>query len=295
MPNIAKSGFRQLKLFKTAWGQTGSKARYKTLAEFIRSAAEEGYDGVEFPIPYIVSEAGLAESVSEQLAELMSSLGLEFIALIATRPEDWSDEVGHREAFSKQLHQAVNMGAKKAAVHAGADCFKVAQSISFFDDCHHQARESGLDACFETHRGRPMADPFRTAEILEKLPYLRLTSDLSHWMVVIDRIPDDCMELFNNASCHSGHIHARIGYEKGPQVPNPRDPIWSEHINFYHKCWQVSVDAAKAREEVISASPEFGPHPYMNAYPFTQQPVADIKEVNDWMYSMLDRWFNQAN
>ena len=287
-------GAMPIRLFKTAWGQVGADAHYKTLASFIHSAAEEGYAGVEFPLAYMALEEGRLEAVQEELLALIARLDLDYIALIATRPKLWSDEAGHRQDFCLQLEQAVDMKVKNAAVHAGSDGFAHSQAVSFLRDCQMMAKDRGVDACFETHRGRPLCNPFRTAEILNYLPDLRLTSDLSHWMVVIDRLPDDCFDLFIEASRRSGHIHARVGYEKGAQVPEPRDPIWSHHIEFYRQCWQETIEAAQKRGEVMTVSPEFGPPPYMNALPYSQQPVADIKEINDWMRDQLKMWFNSA-
>ena len=153
------------------------------------------------------------------------------------------------------------------------------------------AKDAGLDACFETHRGRALYDPWRTRDLLEELPDLRLTSDLSHWFVVVDRMPHDIADLFEEASRRTGHLHARIGHEKGPQVPDLRDPLWAEHVALHRHWWQISVDAAASRGEVLTACSEFGPPPYMNAEPYSQKPAADIRAINDWMRDRLIRWF----
>ena len=42
-----------------------------------------------------------------------------------------------------------------------------------------------------------MFEPWRTARLLEALPDMWLTSDLSHWHVVVDRNPQDIMDIFD--------------------------------------------------------------------------------------------------
>ena len=278
-------------IYRTAWGLVGPGLHWQELDEFVRDAARDGYVGVEFPLFYMDAGQGGRAATEARVLEALSETSLSYIPLIATRPEAWGDRGAHFESFKAQLSEARCMGATKAAVHAGADSFDAATARAFYGDCHAAAQDAGLDGCFETHRGRALNDPWRTRDILEALPELRLTSDLSHWMVVVDRIPHDIADLFEKASRRTGHLHARIGHEKGPQVPEPRDPHWGEHADLHRHWWQISVDAAVARREVLTGCSEFGPPPYMNAAPYSQKPVADILEVNAWMRDRLVAWF----
>ena len=281
-----------ISLYRTAWGLVGPKLTWSELDEFSRDAAAESYDGVEFPLFYMDAGAGGRDATEGRVRDALAETGLNYIPLIATRPAQWGDREAHFDDFRDQIIQARKMGATRVAAHAGADSFAPEVAIAFLRDCHNLASDAGIDACFETHRGRPLNDPWRTRDALEALPDLRLTSDLSHWMVVVDRIPHDIADLFEEASRRSGHLHARIGHEKGPQVPEPSDPHWAEHVQLHRHWWQLSVDAAEARGEVLTGCSEFGPPPYMNAAPFTQQPVADIVMLNNWMRDRLVEWFS---
>ena len=118
-----------------------------------------------------------------------------------------------------------------------------------------------------------------------------LTSDLSHWLLVVDRIPHDIMDLFDLASARSGHRHARVGHEKSPQVTEPSDPAWAEHVALYRRWWAISVAAHTRVGKTLSVTPEFGPPPYMHAEPFTGQPSGDIAAANRWMRGRLEEWF----
>ncbi len=280
-------------LYKTAWGLVGPGQRYPNLLEFVDSAREENYVGVEFPVFYLEAEPGGPERAALRLEERFAQHGLEFIALIATRTDQWGDYDAHLDSFRSQCEVAARLGAAKAAVHAGADSFGLDRGQAFLEACSAMANDAGITPCFETHRARILYNPFTCATLLERMPALQLTSDLSHWLLVVDRIPHDIMELFDLASSRSGHLHARIGHEKSPQVTEPSDPAWAGHVELYRRWWQISVDASSARGETLSISPEFGPPPYMHAEPFTGQPSADIVAANNWMRSQLEAWFTE--
>ena len=280
-----------IEIYRTAWGLTGPGNRYSTLLDFVDSASEANYYGVEFPVFYMEGEPGGAQQAELDLKSRLDDRGLKFIALIATRPDDWCDYDAHLESFRTQAEVAARMGATKAAVHAGADSFGVDRGREFLKDCMRISSDLGIAPCFETHRARILYNPFTCASILDALPELELTSDLSHWLLVVDRMPHDIMDLFDFASARSSHLHARIGHEKSPQVTEPSDPAWEEHRALYRRWWQISVDAQAENGRALSVSPEFGPPPYMHAEPFTGNPSADIVAVNKWMRDELQNWF----
>ncbi len=280
-----------IRIYKTAWGLVGPDAQYLTLPDFVSSAHAEGYSGVEFPVFYLEAEPGGAAQAARELVRRFEEFSLDYIALIATRTENWGSYDEHLASFRAQCEAASELGAKKAAVHAGADSFGATAGQEFIEACIAIASDFDIRPCFETHRGRILFNPFVCAELLERMPELELTSDLSHWLLVVDRIPNDIMNLFELASARTGHLHARIGHEKSPQVTEPSDPAWESHVSLYRHWWQISVDAEAERGRELSISPEFGPPPYMHAEPFTGRPSADIVAANRWMRERLEAWF----
>lgn len=278
-------------LYRTAWGLVGPGNIYPTLLEFADSAHAEQYFGIEFPVFYMDAEPGGRQQTERELQQRFQELDLDYIALIATRPEQWGDYDAHLQSFRNQCQAASRMGAKKAAVHAGADSFGIERGQRFLEDCIRIANDLGVTPCFETHRARILYNPFTCAELLDRIPALELTSDLSHWLLVVDRIPHDIMDLFDLASSRTRHLHARIGHEKSPQVTEPSDPAWTEHVSLYRRWWQISVDARTEKGGSLSVSPEFGPPPYMHAEPFSGKPSADIVAANQWMREKLIQWF----
>lgn len=277
--------------FRTTWGLVGPALPWATLTSFVEDAAQEGFAGVEFPLAHLAFEqAEVAEAIS-RVRRKLDETGLMVIALIATRPDHWDNEQGHLADFKRQIVLAQRLGAKKAAVHCGADSFDHATSVRFLRDVHAVAADHGVLPCIETHRGRPMYNPWSTAALLEALPEMRLTSDLSHWHVVVDRDPTDIMDVFDEASRRASHVHARIGHEKGAQVPHPGDRIWADHVALYRRWWNISKESMEARGEVFTVASEFGPPPYMNTRPFSHDLDCDLVALNHWMQERLVEWF----
>ena len=204
-----------MQIFRTTWGLVGPDAPWPRLNDFIQDAAVEGYDGVEFPIAHLDFEDEDTARAVSKVKDALDETGLKVIALIATRPQNWGDEVGHLQDFRRQLAHTLDLGAKKAAVHCGADSFDHHTAVRFLSDILLISADSGLTPCIETHRGRPLNDPWRTAKLLEAIPHMKLTSDLSHWHVVVDREPTDIMDLFDEASRRRGDLPAEHQWKAG--------------------------------------------------------------------------------
>jgi hypothetical protein len=80
------------------------------------------------------------------------------------------------------------------------------------------------------------------------------------------------------------HVHARVGFEEGPQVPDPRGPRWAPYLEGYKAWWAAIYDAAAARgDAVVSTTPEFGPPMYAWTDPFTDKPLASMWDVNHYV------------
>jgi sugar phosphate isomerase/epimerase len=133
----------------------------------------------------------------------------------------------------------------------------------------------------ETHRGRPTFSTTETLRHLEALPALRLTADISHWMCVHESDLSDQQEALDRVVPRVDHIHARVGYAEGPQVPHPLAPEYGAALEAHVRFWQAVLDARRVEgREWFTLTPEFGPPEYMPCLPFTRQPVADAWDVN---------------
>jgi hypothetical protein len=97
-------------------------------------------------------------------------------------------------------------------------------------------------------------------------------------------------EVIIEAEKRAMSIHARVGYSQGPQVNHPFAPENKEALEKHLEWWQNIIDYRKfdggTTFHIIT---EFGPFPYMQALPFTNQPVANLWEINVGMMMFLKK------
>lgn len=134
----------------------------------------------------------------------------------------------------------------------------------------------------ETHRGRTFYNPWTTARVLEGVDGLQLCCDLSHWVCVCERLLDD-EGILRLCAQRCLHIHARVGYEEGPQVPDPAAPEYRPHLEAHERWWDMMWDQQEKRGMAATTlTPEFGPPAYLHTLPHTNVPVADLWAVCNW-------------
>jgi hypothetical protein len=175
--------------------------------------------------------------------------------------------------------------------HTGADWFTFEENHTIFSRALELERELGVPLCHELHRGRALYNAPDTLRHLHALPGLRLTADFSHWQVV-----HESGDLARHATAveavitRAWHIHARVGFGEGPQVPDPRAAEWAEQVEINTGWWRRIVAARRSESRPwLTITPEFGPVPYMPTIPHENRPVADAWEVNCWMREQLAR------
>ncbi|OJI89148.1 hypothetical protein ASPTUDRAFT_35237 [Aspergillus tubingensis CBS 134.48] len=103
--------------------------------------------------------------------------------------------------------------------------------------------------------------------ILQKVPELRVTADISHWVVVCERLLDqgeEDREILDRLIPHVRHIHARMGTTQSSQCPEPLNPAFGAERQFFESLWLRIV---KSRQQTdpncrITWVPEYGPFPY---------------------------------
>ena len=144
--------------------------------------------------------------------------------------------------------------------HSGSDHFDDAESRAFFSQALAIEKELGLTVSHETHRGRILSNPFRTERLLQEFPLLKVTLDLSHWVLVCERqipLDDPALDL---VMTRTWHIHARVGTPQHAQVAAPRDANIAEHTAYFDSVWSRCIQQArKAGDRQVSLTPEYGP------------------------------------
>jgi hypothetical protein len=130
--------------------------------------------------------------------------------------------------------------------------------------------------------------------MLDQFANLRLCCDLSHWVCVCERLIDSELAIIQQCAQHCIHLHARVGYEEGPQVPDPRAPEYARYVEAHERWWDLIWDAQQAQGHPYSTlTPEFGPPGYLHTLPYTQMPVADLWEICEWQAQRQAQRFQQ--
>jgi hypothetical protein len=113
---------------------------------------------------------------------------------------------------------------------------------------------------------------------------------------VAERLLDDCGPIIELAASRCIHIHARVGYEEGPQVPDPSAPEYQRHVEAHERWWDLVWKSQQARGFAHSTlTPEFGPPGYLHTLPHTNVPVADLDRVCKYMADRLAARFARAS
>ncbi len=249
------------------------------LRVFVERAAVDGFDATELYL----------DSVKESPEEIRSvhlDHGLELLGQILTKGDSPRE---HLESLDRQFDIAIACGSFAVNCHAGRDIFDFDSNVRILARIIELGANARVPVMVETHRGRPTYSSVDTARYLKAIPELRLTADFSHWMVVHESDLSDQPDNVAAAIRRSDHIHARVGYEEGPQITDPLAPEWDRHVATHFSLWQRIVEArAEAGAGRLTITPEFGPPMYMHTLPHTNAPVADTWQTNVVMKRLLE-------
>jgi len=266
----------QINFYKTLWGFDGT-----SIDEAIQQLLAAGMQGLEGAAPETPNE-------QKHWASLFKRYGIEYIAEITTAgsyvPDRQASLQQHLDSLERKLSHSSALQPRFVTCLGGCDAWPESQSIEFFQRAMELAQQYELSISFETHRSRSMFNPWVTQRFVDAIPEIKLTVDFSHWCVVCERLMDTEVDVINAIANNVQHIHARIGYEQGPQVPDPRAPEYEYALRAHQRWWEIIWHSQKSRQfETTTMTPEFGPDGYLHHAPFSQQPVANLWELNQWM------------
>lgn len=263
-------------VMNTNWGWQGS------LDDFLEKTKKEGYDGVELWWP----------GDDKELYQGLQKHGLSLGYLCGAWQPDF--EV-HFSEFKKALKACTEDSLQRPFYincHSGKDFFSLDQNRRLVEFSLEQAAKTGIPVYHETHRGRMCYSAPITRDLLNLYPEMKLTLDASHWTNVHESLLEDQGETMALALSRTEHIHARIGHQEGPQVNDPRAPEWQRAVEVFVGWWD-EIFRRKEEEQAgqVTFLTEFGPPHYLQALPYTQQPVADQWGINVYMMKLLkDRY-----
>ncbi|MCY2926321.1 MAG: hypothetical protein NT031_12940 [Planctomycetota bacterium] len=262
----------KLKLIRHLWGV---REPWETcFPRFV----DQGYEGIETDLPDAPADL-------DRLQALLARHGLALVPQLLVPIDRADNSVGkHVDAFAAMLDRAVRLRPLGITCHAAPDSWPLEQAVAFYTQALALERQAGLAVAHETHRGRFFFSPWNTRDVLEKVPGLHLCVDFSHWVCVCERLIDDLGDILSLCAARAIHVHARVGFAEGPQVPDPAVDRYRAQLEAHEAWWdRVWSDQDRRGLPVSTLTPEFGPPPYLHVHPHTGEPLADLEAVCNWM------------
>ena len=261
-------------ILSPTWGH-----EHVPLKDFLDKIRAVGYHGVDTWIPDVNKEKLLLINYLEKhqmyfVAHQHQAHGKTFLQFC--------------KSFAKNLNVCAEAQPLLINSHTGKDYFSFQQNLALLDITNEFTAKTGIRVAHETHRGRFGYSPQMLNEFFESDREFLLTADFSHWVCVTESMLEHFRPQLKIAMGLSRHIHARFGYEQGPQLPDPRDPRW-EYVKLKFLKWWDEIVAVNVKigTSVLPITTEFGPSPYMINIPFTNRTLTDQFEVNLYMKELI--------
>lgn len=250
---------------KALWGMPGS------LETQFQRIYEAGYKGIECPLP--------ASGKRTEFKELLHQYGFVYVAQI------FAADI---KSFEEQVQEAADFQPLLINSQSAKDSMPFEEQLEFFKRAVNAEKKIGLQVAHETHRGRAMYSPWTTGRLLCEIEDLKLTADFSHWVCVCESLLEDHAEWIELAAGRTIHVHTRTGHAQGPQVADPRDPVWRKEQDAHLKWWRSIFTRHQREGTDLTFTPEYGPPGYMPTVPFTQDPVSDLWEICLWKKQFIE-------
>lgn len=258
----------ELLFFQTNWGFEGS---WET---FFQKTKAAGYDGVEIWLP---KDKRQQQEVSSGLIKHQ----LKIIYLCGT-----NKNLPFEESLSTYRSDLINaLKQKPYAInsHTGSDFFTFEQNMKFIKLANALSDKYQIPIYHETHRGRFSYSLPETLRYLDSDSIFRMTLDVSHWMVVHESLLTKQQSSLDEVIQRTNHIHARVGFEEGPQVNDPQAPEWNKALERHLSIWTSIISNHWKSGKALSVTTEFGPPNYLPTLPFSQIPLSNQWESNTYI------------
>lgn len=263
-----------LKILCPQWGH-----EHLEIEAFFTKVKEAGYNGVDTWLP----------ENKEERTKFIRLLGEYELNMVSHQHQAKGNNI---DEFCKSFEYYLNLCLESNPIlinsHSGKDHFSIEEQLQVIDVAENFAAKKGVRVAHETHRGRIGFGPVNARELFALRPEMKITADFSHWVCVTESYLENFEKEVDEAIKRTEHVHARVGFPEGPQIPDPRSPYWQKQVDFFLALWGRIIEEQRIKKtEVFTITPEFGPQPYMWSSLNDNSPVASQWEINCFMKDLL--------
>lgn len=266
----------QIKILSPLWGY-----EQNNLSLTLDKIAHAGYDGIDTHIPEDENQKNI---LLEYVQRKSRTLVVQQHQAEGKMFEEYKQSYLHYLQFSAACNPLL------INCHTGKDYYTYEQNLELIHIALDFGLKNDIEVVHETHRGRFGYHPLIMQQYFDAEPNLAITADLSHWTCVTESFLENFTTTLDEAIMRTRHIHARVGYDESPQVPDPRAPEWKAATDIFLSWWDKMVkEQLEAGREILTITTEFGPPPYLQTIPYSNKPVADQFEINCYMKDVLKK------
>lgn len=264
---------KTLQFFQTNWGNELS------WDAFCERTKKSGYDGIEIWFP--------SNPESQTLLKAALTKHQLKVAFLNGTNRSLPFPEGLK-AYENHFKTLISWNPAYINCHTGSEFFTFEQNKALIDVANKISKAHNVPIYHETHRGRFSFNLPDTNKYLKAIPDLKLTLDISHWMVVHESLLEGKDDLLKDVLQKSKHIHARVGHAEGPQVNDPQAPEWKKALDRHLDLWETIINNEwRNGRSVYTITTEFGPPDYLPTLPFTRVPVTDQWKANVFIMDAL--------
>jgi len=270
----------RIKYFCSWWGLDTLGLR--PLLEKVKDAA---YDGIEIGIP----------SDSEGRRELRALLDEFRLDVIAHQYQAAGRQFdAYLHSFEECIDIAVSFEPLLVNSHTGRDYWTREQNLRLVEITQEAEQRYGIPILHESHRRHFLYSAPAALEYFQLAPNLRITADLAHWVCVAECLLEGHEVALEEAIRRSDHLHARVGFAEGPQVPDPFSPVWSRELQVFSGWWLRIAERFRSEgRECLTITLEYGPPPYGWVSLQSGEPLRDFFAMNLLMRDYLHAHFEK--